>query len=74
MKFTTKDRDNDKSGINCAFEAGASKPLNGWWYNHCSHIDPNAYYGFPTAIYLGGNKEHPLPFTEIKIRPYRCVV
>ena len=72
-KFTTKDRDNDKSVVNCAFEVGVAKPLNGWWYNRCSHIDPNAYYGFPSAINLGGT-EHPLPFTEIKIRRYHCAV
>ena len=74
MKFTTRDRDNDKhSSKNCAYEFGVSKPLNGWWYRHCAHIDPNAYYGHPSAIYLG-KAEHPLPFVEIKIRPRQCTI
>lgn len=71
MKFSTKDRDNDKlSGRNCVFEFG--KPLNGWWYNRCSHIDANAYYGL-IYVFLG-DREHRLPFTEIKIRPHRCTI
>ena len=54
MKFTTKDRDNDKwHRGNCAPEFGTSKPLNnGWWFEGCSHIDPNADYNNKEVIYL----------------------
>ena len=39
MKFSTKDRDNDKSGNNCAtFFTGA------WWYQSCYHSNLNGQY------------------------------
>ena len=31
MKFTTKDKDNDRSGINC----GSGPNAGGWWHNDC---------------------------------------
>ena len=37
MKFTTRDRDNDKwNGRNCAVD-DAGGNAGGWWYNDCSH-------------------------------------
>ena len=35
MKFSTKDRDNDLKGYNCATDRGA------FWFNACSFIHPN---------------------------------
>ena len=41
MKFTTKDRDNDKySSNNCAVN-GNGKNSNGWWFNSCAYIKLN---------------------------------
>ena len=39
MMFTTRDRDNDlQISGNCASNRG------GWWYNHCTRINPNGNY------------------------------
>ena len=40
MKFTTKDRDNDKSGRNCAV-IGDGSDAGGWWHRSCSNIHMN---------------------------------
>ena len=37
MKFTTKDRDNDKYFQNYAV-SGDGRDAGGWWYNSCSYI------------------------------------
>ena len=72
MKFTTKDRDNDGYGGNCAVNSGHGKDTGGWWYNSCAHILPNHQYKHYAAIYLN-SKYHPLPpLIEIKIKPYKC--
>ena len=71
MKFTTKDRDNDQgSGKNCAVDYVGGN-AGGWWYKQCSHIYPNHQYNHKYSIYVNG-KTHPLPFIEIKIKPYKC--
>ena len=36
QKFTTRDRDNDESSVNCA------ESLNGFWFKDCSNVNPNA--------------------------------
>ena len=70
MKFTTKDRDNDKyGGGNCAID----KDGGGWWYHSCSHIHINRQYKHHQSIYING-KWYPLPFIEMKIKPITCNV
>ena len=70
MKFTTKDRDNDQWSNNCAL-SGAGGNAGGWWYNQCSYIFLNHQYNHTLTIRLN-NKWYPLPFIEMKIKPYRC--
>ena len=72
MKFTTKDRDNDKSGGNCAI-VGDGRNVGGWWYNSCSLISINHQYKHQYSIHLNG-KYHPLHFIEMKIKPITCNV
>ncbi|CAL4204965.1 unnamed protein product [Meganyctiphanes norvegica] len=38
MKFTTKDRDNDEYGTNCATLSGRDR--GGFWYKSCFHTNP----------------------------------
>ncbi|XP_069617505.1 fibrinogen-like protein 1-like protein [Ranitomeya imitator] len=40
MKFSTKDRDNDLSGSNCAYVGGG-----GWWYDNCRFANLNTGAG-----------------------------
>ena len=72
MPFTTKDKDNDKWGNNCAKDY-ASGNVGGWWYNSCSHILINHQYNNRYGIYI--NKVwKAMSFTEIKIRPINCAI
>ena len=72
MKFTTKDRDNDKHGDNCAVNLNGNN-VGGWWYRACSYILINHQYKHQWTIFLNG-KWHPLPFIEMKIKPITCNV
>ena len=65
-------RDNDRWDRNCAAN---NNGLNGggWWYNQCSALYLNHRYNYSHTIYLNG-KYHPLPFTEMKIRPKDCII
>ena len=68
MNFTTKDSDNDDYVSNCA---QANGPGGGWWYYHCTNIQPNVRYNYRLGVYLNG-KWLSLPFIEMKIRPHNC--
>ena len=74
MKFTTKDRDNDQySNGNCAINYYGNY-AGGWWYNHCSLIQPNHHMHTledKFSIHLNG-EWHFLPYIEMKIRPITC--
>ena len=71
MKFTTRDRDNDKwNEYNCAVRSVAGN-AGGWWYNDCFHIFLNHQFNHRYSIYLNG-RYHSLPFIEIKIRQVNC--
>ena len=71
MKFTTKDRDNDKkSGENCAI-SGNGNNAGGWWYRSCSLIQLNHQFKHNYLIHLN-RKWHSLIFIEMKIRPITC--
>ena len=70
MQFTTKDRDNDPDGSNCATQyAGA------WWYKHCYTSNLNGRYlgagrrDFTGTIWRGWRSYYSLKKSEMKIRP-----
>ena len=69
--FSTIDNDNDSWLLNCARDNWRSTPTGGWWYTDCAHLQLNTLYNHTSAIRLN-NQWHPLPFIEIKIRPYNC--
>ena len=70
MKFTTKDRDNDNNGRNCAISAHGNNS-GGWWYKSCSSIHVNHQYKHNNSIKLN-DVWHPLSFIEMKIKPIIC--
>ena len=72
MQFSTKDRDNDAHGSNCAvIYYGA------WWFHSCHYSNLNGKYrhtphnNFPSAInwYHFKNKHSVLKRSEMKVRP-----
>lgn len=71
-KFSTKERDNDNSELNCA-EAERS----GWWYNACTRANLNGEYHHVSKDKKSGIKwetwkdfKHPLESVEMKVREY----
>ena len=70
--FTTKDRDNDKSGVNCAVNY-----KGGWWFNNCVTASLNGVYyhgqhstyhdGINWRAWKGGS--YSAIRAEMKIRP-----
>ena len=72
MPFSTKDRDNDKSGENCAAEYKGA-----WWYEYCHHSNLNGQYlkGQHSSLADGVNWYHwkgyyySVKRAEMKIKP-----
>ena len=68
MKFTTRDRDNDKwNHGNCAVDK-AGGDTGGWWHNSCTYTYPNHQYNHTFSMVFNG-QWHSLPFIEIIIIP-----
>ena len=60
MSFSTKDRDNDKYGSNCAeIRRGA------WWYKNCANSDLNSNYGDSNYQWRWSN----LKGSQMKLKP-----
>ena len=70
MKFTTRDKDNDRWPLSCAIPAQSGRS-GGWWYNNCGYIFPNIQHNHKSGLYLNG-QWHSMSFIEIKIRPKNC--
>jgi len=69
MKFTSRDRDNDKRpDINRAVYDNSG----GWWYSRSALIRPHAYYNAVKGMYLNGQWITLPSFMEMKIRPLDC--
>ena len=71
MKFTTRDRDNDRWSGNCATYYQDNGTRGGWWYNSCAPILPTHSYKNRYTVLLNG-QWHSLAFIEMKIRPKNC--
>ncbi|XP_051860813.1 fibrinogen-like protein 1 [Drosophila albomicans] len=66
MKFTTFDRDNDKSDDgNCAFWY-----KSGWWYDDCANCNLNGPYGVDLYCWVENNIVYPKE-AKMLIRPKR---
>ena len=71
MKFTTRNKDNDRWFRNCAIPADHSGISGGWWYNRCAPIYPNNQYKHKYGISLNYQWHSP-SFIEMKMRPKNC--
>jgi ficolin len=66
MMFSTFDRDNDKSGENCA-----NTYMSGWWYNICYASNLNGVWGLNKwggIMWESVDKYKSLTFVEMKVR------
>ena len=64
MKFSTFDRDNDRSSNNCASNTRKS----GWWFNACSRM-LLTYTPTPT-LYISSTDAY--DYAELRVRPKSC--
>ncbi|CAH3185154.1 unnamed protein product [Porites evermanni] len=73
MQFSTKERDNDLSSVNCAV-----RHKGGWWYNQCSWANLNGvYYGGEYSSQYGDGVKwvtlrgqfYSFKRTEMKVKP-----
>ena len=60
MAFSTKDRDNDEAGSNCAVSKKGA-----WWYKSCYHSNLNCNYGDDDYFWNWS----PLLASEMKLKP-----
>lgn len=60
MAFSTKERDNDKNGANCA-----ESHRGAWWYNSCRYSSLNSNYGDSHYHWYWS----PLLGSEMKLKP-----
>ena len=71
--FTTRDRDNDANGGNCAIDGHGSTAPGGWWYKNCFYINLNYNYGGRQGFISYDRRIWHTPwFIEMKIRPVGC--
>ena len=65
--FSTRDRDNDNTGINCAQYLGGA-----WWFNNCYHSHLNGHYQSSRGVFPYGvdweTFTRYLKFSEMKVR------
>ena len=64
MKFSTRDRDNDKSYASCST---AYYDNVGWWFNSCYHVYLTAPVGARAT-----KKSQAYDYAEMKVRPLSC--
>ena len=73
MQFSTKERDNDLSSINCAL-----RHKGGWWHNDCCWANLNGlYYGGEYSSQYGDGVKwvtlrgqfYSFKRTEMKVKP-----
>ena len=67
--FSTIDRDNDASSLNCAASENNGNG-GGWWYNACVHCALTRPHNGIHKIFWEGY----VPHVEMKIRPKNCWV
>ena len=53
MKFTAKDRDNDRRGSINRAVTGRGGNAGGQWYNNCTHVHMNHQYKYPGSSRYG---------------------
>ena len=65
MKFSTRDKDNDKDSRHCA-----EVYHGGWWFNACYRMDLTESHTVGPRLYNAGFI--PYDYAEMSIRPKRC--
>lgn len=71
MKYTTKDRDNDRYHINCSKHTGGE---GGWWFRDCDMANLNSLHtkgsGEKGIEWQKAKKDHSMQFSRMMIRRY----
>ncbi len=69
MKFSTQDRDNDRSSGACSAYCGNA----GWWFNNCDRIYVTAPPRIGASTRNNTRGDPPYAYAEMKVRPLSCV-